>query len=210
MRAAGRRSCNFKSKTKDGCTMIQNTVTYFEKPGRENTEATLKLAVEAARALGILNLVVASTDGGCAQLMADSIDHEGVTVTVVTHAYGQIKPNWNPMPMELRRRLIDKGFNVCTAAHVLSGAERSLSNTFKGVYPVEIIAHTLRMFGQGTKVCAEICAMAADAGSIMSGEPVVAVGGTGRGADTALVLRPQVSCNVLQTKIDRIICMPIE
>ena len=105
---------------------------------------------------------------------------------------------------------MEKGFHLCTAAHVLSGAERSLSNTFKGVYPVEIIAHTLRMFGQGTKVCVEISAMAADAGLIRTGEPVIAIGGTARGADTAVVLRPEVSYNILKTKIDRIICKPID
>ena len=190
--------------------MIVDKVTYFETKGRENTEATLKLAVETARALGINNIVLSSTEGNTAKMMADEIDHEGLTVTVVTHAYGQMKPNTNPMPAELRQHLIEKGFNLCTAAHTLSGAERSLSTTFGGVYPVEIIAHTLRMFGQGTKVCVEICAMAADAGFVMTGEPVVAVGGTGRGADTAMVLRPEVSSNIIKTKIDRLICKPIE
>ena len=190
--------------------MITDKVHYFEAKGRENTEATLTLAVEAARALGIKNIVLSSTEGGTAKMMADEIEHDGITVTVVTHAYGQMKPNTNPMPAELRQHLVEKGFNICTAAHALSGAERSLSNTFNGVYPVEIIAHTLRMFGQGTKVCVEICAMAADAGLIMTGEPVVAVGGTGRGADTAMVLRPEVSSNIIKTKIDRLICKPIE
>lgn len=190
--------------------MIQETIHYFETAGREHTEETLKLAVETARALGIKNIVLATTEGGTAKTMADSIDHEGITVTVVTHAFGQATPNTNPMSTDLRRYLIEKGFQICTAAHALSGAERCLSKTFTGVYPVEIIAHTLRMFGQGTKVCVEICAMAADAGLIMTGEPVVAVGGTGRGADTAMVLRPEVSSRVLKTKIDRIICKPIE
>ena len=190
--------------------MITDKVHYFEAKGRENTEATLKLAVEAARVLGIKNIVLSSTEGGTAKMMADEIEHDGITVTVVTHAYGQMKPNTNPRPAELRQHLVEKGFNICTAAHALSGAERSLSNTFNGVYPVEIIAHTLRMFGQGTKVCVEICAMAADAGLIMTGEPVVAVGGTGRGADTAMVLRPEVSSNIIKTKIDRLICKPIE
>ena len=37
--------------------MITDKVHYFEAKGRENTEATLKLAVEAARALGIKNIV---------------------------------------------------------------------------------------------------------------------------------------------------------
>lgn len=52
---------------------------------------------------------------------------------------------------------------------------------FHGVYPVEIIAAALRMFGQGTKVCVEVATMAADAGMIPSGEPVIVVGGTGPG-----------------------------
>jgi len=190
--------------------MIQDKIVYFETPGRENTETALRLAVETAKQLNIKNIVLATTEGNTAKMMADSIEHEGITITAVTHAYGQTEPGTNPMPAELRRYLMEKGFNICTAAHVLSGAERSLSNTFKGVYPVEIMAHTLRMFGQGTKVCVEICAMAADAGYIVGGEPVVAVGGTGRGADTAMVLRPEVSSKILKTKIDRVICMPVE
>ncbi len=190
--------------------MIQEKIHYFEAKGKENTENTLKLAVEAANALGIKHIVLATTGGDTAKMMADSIAHEGITVTAVTHAFGQAEPNKNPMSAELRRYLVEKDFNLCTAAHTLSGAERSLSNTFTGVYPVEIIAHTLRMMGQGTKVCVEICAMAADAGYVMTGEPVVAVGGSGRGADTAMVIRPEVSSRILKTKIDRIICKPIE
>lgn len=190
--------------------MLQEKIYYFEEKGRANTEDALKLAVETARTLGIKDIVLATTGGECARMMADEIDHDGLTVTVVTHAFGQREANTNPMPTELRQHLIQKGMNVCTAAHALSGAERSLSNTFHGVYPLEIIAHTLRMFGQGTKVCVEISAMAADAGYVRTGEPVIAVGGTGRGADTVIVLRPEVSSNIIKTKIDRIICKPIE
>lgn len=190
--------------------MLQEKVIYFENKGPENTEETLKLAVEAARELGIQKIVLATTGGDTAKMMADVIPHEGLEVTVVGYAYGQKEPGVNPMPAELRRYIIEKGFNIVAAAHALSGAERSLSNTFSGVYPVEIIAHTLRMLGQGTKVCVEICAMAADAGYVVGGEPVMAIAGTGRGADTAMVLRPEVSSKVLKTKIDRIICKPIE
>ena len=113
--------------------MIQEKINYFEEKGRENTEATLKLAVETANALGIRNIVLATTDGNTAKMMADSIDHEGITITAVTHAFGQATPNTNPMSAELRQHLIDKGFHVCTAAHALSGAERCLSGTFTGV-----------------------------------------------------------------------------
>ena len=43
----------------------------------------------------------------------------------------------------------------------------------------------------------------------IGGEPIIAVAGSGGGADTALVLRPEVSSKILKTKIDRIICKPI-
>ena len=51
--------------------------------------------------------------------------------------------------------------------------------------------------------------MAADGGYVVGGEPVVAVAGTGGGADTVLVLRPEVSSKILKTRIDRIIAKPI-
>ena len=95
-----------------------------------------------------------------------------------------------------------------TAAHLLSGAERGLSKKFGGVYPVEIIAHTLRMFGQGVKVGVEIAVMALDAGAIPYGRDVVAVGGSGEGADTAIVIRPAHAQAILETHISEIICQP--
>ena len=71
------------------------------------------------------------------------------------------------------------------------------------------MAHTLRMFGQGVKVCVEIAVMAADAGMIPTTEPVIAVGGSGRGADTAVILQAANANRILSTKIDEIICKPI-
>lgn len=184
-------------------------VHYFEKKGPENTEQAVALAVEAARALGIRQIVAASTTGETAEALAKLVDPAEFAVTVVTHAYGQKEANQNPMPEALRQRLTAEGFHVLAAAHALSGTERALSTQFGGIYPVEIIAHTLRMFGQGTKVCVEIAAMAADAGYLTTGEAAVAIGGSARGADTVLVLRPAVSSKILETKIDRIICKPI-
>lgn len=189
--------------------MIQEKITYFETPGPTNTADALKLAVEAARQYGIEDIVIATTGGNTAKMMADEIEHEGLHITIVAYAYGQKEPGTNPMPKELRRHLMDKGFDVISAAHALSGVERSMSTTFGGVYPTEIIAHTLRMFSQGTKVCVEVSAMACDAGCVVGGKPIVAVAGTGSGADTVLVLRPEVSSKLLKTKIDRIVCKPI-
>ena len=178
---------------------------YFEKPGKENTAATLQLAVETAREREIKHLVIASTHGDTPEQLPDT---EGLTIVIVTTAYGAKVPNENRVSEERRTAWLARGYRVCSAAHALSGAERSLSTVFHGVYPVEIIAASLRMFGQGTKVCVEIAAMAADAGMIPSGEDVIAVGGSGSGADTALILKAANTNRILETKIEEFICKP--
>ena len=76
------------------------------------------------------------------------------------------------------------------------------------LYPVEIIADTLRMLGQGVKVCVECAIMALDAGEIPFGTPVVSIGGTSRGADTVLSVTPGYASTVLDTKIHAIYCKP--
>ena len=106
------------------------------------------------------------------------------------------------------RELADSGMTIVTAAHALSGAERSLSSVYKGVYPIEIIAHTLRMLGQGTKVCVECAAMACDNGAVPAGEPVIAIAGTAEGADTAVILKPNYTHRLLETRICEYLCKP--
>ena len=180
---------------------------YWEKPGTEHTREVVELALETAKERGIGHIVVATTKGDTVDFFDGKLGD--ITLTCVTHAHGSIFYGVNMLSDEKRAELLARGYQVCTAAHALSGAERSISSLFKGAYPVEIIAQTLRMFGQGTKVCVEIAAMAADAGLIPAGEPVVAVAGTGRGADTAVILRPSYSSSILDTRVEEILCKPL-
>jgi len=50
--------------------------------------------------------------------------------------------------------------------------------------------------------------MALDGGMIPYGEDIIAIGGSGRGADSAVILSPAHSPNILETKIKEIICKP--
>ena len=75
------------------------------------------------------------------------------------------------------------------------------------MYPVLLIADTLRLFGQGTKVAVEVSIMAADAG-MLSGSDIISIGGSGRGADAALVLKPAHQNNFFDLRIREIICKP--
>lgn len=179
---------------------------YFEKPGKENTEKTIELAVKAIEEFGIRHVVFATTSGYTASVFPQLA---GVNVVCVPHAYGFNEPNQNTLSKEEIQKIKDKGFQIQIASHALSGVGRGVTSKLGGVTETEMIAHTLRFFGQGTKVCVEIAIMAADAGLIPTGEPILAIGGTGRGADTALILRAAHANRVLETKIDRIVCKPL-
>jgi hypothetical protein len=177
---------------------------YWKKPGLSNTAATVELALAKAGEAGIGDIVVASCSGATAGLLAGKAPN----VVCVTHAQGYAAAGENEMPAAVRAELTARGVKVLTTTHVLSGAERGMSRKFGGAYPVEIMAHTLRMFGQGVKVCVEVAVMALDAGLIPHGREVIAVAGTGKGADTAVVIRPAHAANIFDTYVAEIICKP--
>lgn len=178
---------------------------YFEKAGPDNVHNTVQLALHAARERCIGHIVLASSTGETAMLLANC----GLNVVCVAHAYGSMEKWHNEMSGEVRSKLQEAGVGVYFGSHVLSGVERGISNQCKGMYPAEIMAHTLRMFGQGVKVCVEIAIMALDAGLLPYGERVVAIGGTGRGADTAVIMTPAHANEVFQNRIHEIICKPV-
>ena len=177
---------------------------YFTSAGKSNTEQTMILANKIAAERGIRHIVVATNTGDTARLLAGT----KAQVVCVTHSQGFAANGTNEMSDGMRQELTADGFKVLTTTHVLSGAERGISSRFGGVYPVEVIASSLRMFGQGTKVCVEISVMALDAGLIPYGEPVLAIGGSGRGADTALILIPAHASKILETKVLEVVCKP--
>ena len=181
---------------------------YFETKGPELTDQTLELALKAAGQQGIGHMVVATTTGHTAQRIA-ALRPAGLHVVVVTHVQGMIEPGTNELSDEKRAAVEAAGIKVFTGTHALSGGERGVKVVGGGLYPLEIIAHTLRMMGQGTKVCVEIATMALDAGLIPYGEKIIAVGGTARGADTALVMTPSHAMTLFETCIHEVICKPL-
>jgi hypothetical protein len=183
---------------------------YFETEGPGNTEETIRIAVQEGRERKISHIVAASNTGETAEILAGEAEKTGYRgkLICVSHVYGFREKGTNELSDERRRALEERGIRVYTAGHVLSGAERGLSRKFHGVYPVEIIAHTLKIFGQGMKVCVEISAMALDGGLIPCGVPVIAIGGTGRGADTAVILTPAYTNAILETRVREVLCKP--
>jgi hypothetical protein len=183
---------------------------YFASPGPANTGAVVEIAVREALGRGISAIVAASNTGQTVDALLEEARKAGYagSLVCVSHVNGFVKNGENELDGAARRRLEGAGVRVCTAAHVLSGVERGISRKFQGAYPAEIIAHTLRLLGQGMKVCVEIAVMALDGGFIDYGKPVIAVGGSGRGADTAVILSPGYAHSVFETRIHEVLCKP--
>lgn len=190
--------------------MVKNTiVTYFSKPGKQNTKETLKLALDRAKALKIKNLVIASTTGYTA-LELIKFDLKGFNVVCVSHHAGFEKAGTVELPFKTQAYLEKHGIKVYRGTHFFSGIARAIRAKFGGLYTGEIVANTYRTFGEGMKVCVEIAIMALDAGLIPYGKEIISIAGTGRGADTAIVLRPAHGRYFFDTKILEIICKPRE
>ncbi|MBO8169447.1 MAG: hypothetical protein H0Z35_09725 [Thermoanaerobacteraceae bacterium] len=178
----------------------------FEKPGPKNTEKVIELAVKRAKELGIEHVVVASTTGRTAEQL---IGH-GLNIVCVSYHVGFREPGKDELTPEMRQKLKDQGVEVLTTTHLMAGLDRAVRFKFGGLYPSEIIANTLRILGQGLKVCVEISGMALDAGLVPYGQEIIAIGGSGKGADTAVVIEPAHSNKFFDTRVKEIICMPRE
>lgn len=183
----------------------------FEKPGRQNTEEAIVMAVTRAKETGA-PLLCATTQGISGKRLcelAKEMGYEG-KIVICTSAYGvrATAPGENMIKEENREAMKEYGVTFVTAAHILSGVERAMSTQFKGVYPTEIIAHSLRMLSQGVKVAVEIGSMALDAGALPYGVPIVTLAGTGGGVDTVVVISPAHANRIFETKIHEILCMP--
>jgi len=185
---------------------MEGRIVYFDKPGKDNTEAVFEIAKQRAQELGIKTMIVASTTGETAVKAVDAL--KGYKVVIVSHVTGSREPNINPMPDEARKTVTAKGGVVVTAAHSFGAIDRAMRKSFNMMNLGEEIASVLRTFGQGMKVVCEIALMAADAGAVRTDEEVISIGGTGRGADTAVVLNPVNTTDYFTLRVKEILCKP--
>lgn len=188
--------------------MTIKEILYFNAPGTRNTEQVIQSAQKRIEELGIQYVVVASTSGATALKAWEALKNLNVSIVCVGEHYGFWGGDEQRFSEEMKKDLESKGVKVFIGSHALSGVGRSITNKFKGISHTEIIAYTLRQFGEGLKVCVEISIMAADAGLIPTDREIVAIGGTSRGADTAIVLKAAHMHNYFDLEIREIIALP--
>lgn len=187
-------------------TSVEGKVLYFDKPGPGATGELLRYCRKYADERGIKDVVVSSTTGKTGAEASGIF--KGLNIVVVSHHFGFRTPNRGEMKAKYRNRILKNGAKLYTGTHALSGPERAIRKKFSTLSSLELIANVYRTFGQGMKVCVEIALMASDAGLIPTDRDVLSIAGTGRGADTAIVLRPAVSSNFFELKIRELVAKP--
>lgn len=183
---------------------MEEKIVYFENPGKDNTEETLKLAIERAKARGINKIVLASTWGDTAKLAVERWVDSGIKIIIIPHQYGFMAEPEQRFPAQLKADMEKKGHEVHFGTMIFH------TDNMLGVNVPRALANLLRCFCQGIKVCVEIVLMATDGGKVAEGENIVAVAGTGRGADTAVVAIAASSNHMSELHITEIICKPLQ
>jgi hypothetical protein len=180
--------------------------TYFTGVGKAQSGEALRLAKKRADELGIRDIVVASYSGETGVLATEVF--KGYNLIVVAGMVGFIEPNQDRMKPENKKAIEDGGGKILRACHSFGGLGRAVNKKFNAIQVDEVIAHTLRLFGAGVKVACECACMAADAGLIRTDKEVMALGGNGGGADTAVVLLPANTHRFFDMRIREIVCKP--
>ena len=186
--------------------MVTQEIVYFDRPGKRNTDGVIRAVRKRVEELGIGQVVVATNTGETALKVWEGLKGTGAKIVAVGEHYGFWGGDSQKLLPEKRQELEERGIAVFFGAHALSGVGRSVTNQFWGISHVEIIAYTLRQFGsEGLKVAVEVAVMAADAGLIPTDREVIALGGTGAGSDTAVVLQAAHMNNFFDLEIREIL-----
>jgi len=187
---------------------MKRSITYFEEPGPQNTEAVIAVVKERIAEGDIQSIVVASESGKTALGVAEAVREVGVQVVCVAPYGGYqyvLKRTYPPMEKTVRDELDRLGVEVLDKTPWIFGC--TFDTAFLGEYAPGTIIHKFvsRAFGFGVKTCIEVALLAVEAGALGCDEEVITVAGTGwqgGGADAAMVVKPAPVCGGAFLKIE--------
>ncbi len=190
-------------------TEREEKIIYFTDKGPNNTGRTIECAVARCRAQSINQIVVASSTGKTALKVREAAD-PGCEVIAVTYCAGSRFADKVEAFNINRQRVEEAGIKIVRGIHALSATERAFENKYGAKFiPLNLVSDSLRMLGQGMKVCVEVAIMAAEHGFVTPRDDVVVLGGSGKGADTAVVLHPAYAAEMFDLRIRQILCKPL-
>jgi len=187
-------------------THLEVTTIYFEDTEKDNSDEVLRLVRKRAEKLEINKIVISSTTGDTAVKAVKALG--GYEVIVVTLATGAREPDDQPFTDENRRVVESQGGKIITTTHAFGGLSNAVRGKYDTVVLGSLMASTLYVMGSGFKVACEVTIMAADSGLARTDEDIIAIGGTRRGINTAIVCKPVNVNRFFDLRVKEILCKP--
>ena len=166
---------------------------YFDEPGPQNTDDVIETVAKRIEATGIGHVVVASHSGVTALKFAETFKNNKIKTKILCVTSGPARKrkgkDWPSISQETRKKLIDSG--VVIVERALNVFEELIveDSRWPSLTPGHIIREVFYTLGQGFKVAVEVALMSVVSGYLEPMQEVIAVGGTGKGCDTAIIMK---------------------
>jgi len=196
---------------------ISRSCVYFEQAGKHNTDKVIEAVVRRLNVGDIQTVVVSSTTGYTARNLSEAL--QGRTdVTLISVAESALIREWGTayptLKPETKQDLERRGVIVADKVSYVFHNSLFDHSKWKAPTPEETVRETLYAFGQGMKVAIEVVLIAVTSGYLDPFQEVIAVGGTHRGADTAIVMNATYPNHIFsqdpakRLKVHEILCKP--
>ena len=163
---------------------------YFDSPGKSNTQDVIEAVKKRLEDVDVEYVIVASTSGETAIQLSDAL---GDSVKIVSVSESALVSEWGAkypcMDAERKAELERRGVIVAERVPYFFHSSPLDGGKWSVPAPEVIVRETLYSFGQGMKVAVEVAMLAVACGYIEPFQDVIAMGGSGRGSDTAALLR---------------------
>ena len=196
--------------------VMKREVYFFPEPGEGNTELVVEAVARRVESGDVKTVLVASNSGLTAAKLGRALKGKA-KVFCVTEAPSR-RESGNPWPTleeGYRSELQELGVGVIEEAAFAFHDTLLDESGWDMPSPGALVRETLYAFGQGLKVAVEVVLMAVDSGRIEPCQDVIGVGGSGEGADTAIVVRATYPTTVFardskkRLEVREIIAMPL-
>jgi hypothetical protein len=170
--------------------VARRQVYYFDEPGEGNTDLVVKAVSRRLEAGGVSEVIVASTSGETAAKFARALKGKARLLCVSEAPYRrEWGEKWPCLKARFKKELRELGVDIIDEVPYVFHDSVLESARWSSIFPERLVKETLYCFGQGLKVAVEVALLAVSCGKVAPFRDVIAVGGSSKGADTAIVLR---------------------
>lgn len=186
--------------------MIEKKILYFENPGESNTQACINQVMHEVEENGYRFVVVTANTGKTGVEFARALSDLETEVYVVKRQKDDDETDG--ISDEIKTELADNGATFFHSPSIALSLDGAFGLKLAPMGPSKVVYKTLKLFGEGIKVCCEIIMMATDKGLITEGVEAIAVAGAKSGADTVAVIRAATSMRFRELRVMEILAKP--